>query len=63
MTEQYPSTEFFFVLYHEVIMAIGAEKLGEFCEKHHIVNVISGDLHDPEQLRHCGSMVSSWRAR
>ena len=43
MTEQYPSTEFFFVLYHEVIMAIGAEKLGEFCEKHHIVNVISGD--------------------
>ena len=25
MTEQYPSTEFFFVLYHEVIMAIGAE--------------------------------------
>ena len=29
MTEQYPSTEFFFVLYHEVIMAIGAEKLGE----------------------------------
>lgn len=43
MTEQYPSTEFFFVLYHEVIMAIGAEKLGEFCEKHHIVNVISGE--------------------
>ena len=26
MTEQYPSTEFFFVLYHEVIMAIGAER-------------------------------------
>ena len=50
MTEQYPSTEFFFVLYHEVIMAIGAEKLGEFCEKHHIVNVISGDLHDPEAI-------------
>ena len=32
------------------IMAIGAEKLGEFCEKHHIVNVISGDLHDPEAI-------------
>lgn len=31
-------------------MAIGAEKLGEFCEKHHIVNVISGDLHDPEAI-------------
>ena len=50
MTEKYPNTEFFFVLYHEVIMAIGAEKLGEFCEKHHIVNVISGDLHDPEAI-------------
>lgn len=50
MTEKYPKTEFFFVLYHEVIMSIGAEKLAEFCEKHHITNVISGDLHDQEAI-------------
>lgn len=50
MTELYPTTEFFFVLYHEVIMAIGAEKLGQFCAAHHITNVISGDLHDEEAI-------------
>ncbi len=50
MTERYPNTEFFFVLYHEVIMALGAGKLGAFCEKHGIVNVISGDLHDPDAI-------------
>lgn len=51
MTERYPATEFFFVLYHEVIMALGAEKLGSFCEAHGIVNVISGDLHDDEAIK------------
>lgn len=50
MTERYPNTEFFFVLYHEVIMALGAQRLGQFCEAHHITNVISGDLHDPEAI-------------
>ncbi len=51
MVRQYPSTEFFFVLYHEVIMAIGAEKLGQFCNEHRIVNVISGDLHDEKAIK------------
>ena len=51
MTEKYNKTEFFFVLYHEVIMAIGPQKLGEFCKKHGITNVISGDLHDEEAER------------
>ncbi len=50
MTERYPDTEFFFVLYHEVIMALGAERLGRFCEAHHITNVISGDLHDADAI-------------
>ncbi len=50
MTEKYQSTEFFLVLYHEVIMAIGAEKLGTFCEAHGIVNIISGDLHDDSAI-------------
>lgn len=51
MTEKYNKTEFFFVLYHEVIMAIGPQKLGEFCKKHGITNVISGDLHDEEAIK------------
>jgi len=51
MTGKYPKTEFFFVLYHEVIIAIGAEKLGKFCKDHHIVNVISGDLHDENAIK------------
>ena len=51
MTETYNDTEFFLVLYHEVITAIGGEKLGAFCEQHHITNIISGDLHDEEALK------------
>ena len=57
MTDKHPETEFFFVLYHEVIMAIGAGKLGNFCREHHITNIISGDLHDQEAidtLHKCG---------
>lgn len=50
MTEKHQSTEFFLVLYHEVIMAIGAEKLGAFCKAHRIVNIISGDLHDDKAI-------------
>lgn len=46
MTERYPNTEFFLILYHEVIMALGAEKVGAFCQTHGIKNLISGDLHD-----------------
>ncbi len=57
MADKHPETEFFFVLYHEVIMAIGAEKLGRFCRGHHITNIIFGDLHDEEAigtLHRCG---------
>lgn len=50
MIEKHPNTEFFFVLYHEVIMAIGARRLGDFCNKYHISNIISGDLHDEEAI-------------
>ncbi len=51
MTEQYQGTEFFLVLYHEVIMAIRPQRLGNFCETHGIRNVISGDLHDAEAIK------------
>lgn len=51
MTDRYPDTEFFFVLYHEVIMAIGAEKIAAFCREHHISNIISGDLHEEKAIR------------
>lgn len=46
MCDQHPGTEFFLILYHEVIMAIGAEKVGTFCKAHGIHQLISGDLHD-----------------
>ena len=46
MCDRYPDTEFFLILYHEVIMALGAEKVGAFCAKHGIHQLISGDLHD-----------------
>lgn len=50
MVDSHQGTEFFLVLYHEVILTIGAEKLAEFCEKHRITNIISGDLHDEEAI-------------
>lgn len=50
MTDLYPNTEFFLILYHEVIMALGAEKVGVFCEKHGIKDLISGDLHDDDAI-------------
>ena len=51
MTQKYQNTEFFLVLYHEVIISIGAEKLAKFCQKQKIVNIISGDLHDEEAIK------------
>jgi len=50
MVKKYPGTEFFLILYHEVIMALGAEKVGAFCAEHGIKQLISGDLHDPDAI-------------
>lgn len=50
MCDMYPETEFFLILYHEVIMALGAEKVGAFCARHGIRQLISGDLHDDEAI-------------
>lgn len=51
MTACYPKTEFFLILYHEVIMNIGAEKVAKFCNEHRINYIISGDLHDEEAIK------------
>ncbi len=50
MIKEYPSTEFFLILYHEVIMNIGPEKVGRFCSKNGIKYLISGDLHDEDAI-------------
>lgn len=50
LTEKYPGTEFFLLLYHEVIMNIGVERLCGFCKENGIENIISGDLHDEGAL-------------
>lgn len=51
MVKTYPNTEFFLILYHEVIMNIGPEKVGAFCKKNAIKYIISGDLHDAEAIK------------
>lgn len=51
MTKKYPTTEFFLILYNEVIMSIGAEKVAKFCNENNINYVISGDLKSPEAIK------------
>ncbi|MFV0414705.1 MAG: tryptophan synthase subunit alpha, partial [Oscillospiraceae bacterium] len=50
LAAKHPETELFLLLYHEVIMAVGAEKLAAFCKAAGIRNIISGDLHDEQAL-------------
>lgn len=50
LVDKHPSTEFFLLLYAEVIASVGAEKIASFCESHRIRFIISGDLADPEAL-------------
>ncbi|QTQ12983.1 tryptophan synthase subunit alpha [Treponema parvum] len=51
MIKKYTSIEFFLILYHEVISAIGAAKIGAFCKEHNINYIISGDLHDFDAIK------------
>ena len=51
LASRYPKTKFFLLLYHEVIMKIGAERICRFCQENGIENIISGDLHDEEALK------------
>jgi tryptophan synthase alpha chain len=44
----HPDAEFFLLLYEEVIEAIGAKKLADFCKRAGIETIISGDLREGE---------------
>lgn len=50
LAKKHPETELILLLYHEVIMSIGGEKLAAFCEEIGVKYIISGDLHDPDAL-------------
>ena len=51
LVEAHRETEFFLLLYGEVIASIGGEKVASFCEAHGIRSIISGDLADPKALQ------------
>lgn len=50
LVKAHPEIDFFLLLYHEVIMSIGAKKVADFYNDVGIKYVISGDLEDEEAL-------------
>lgn len=48
--QKHPETEVFLLLYNEVIMKIGADRLRDFCKETGIQYVISGDLKDEKMI-------------
>lgn len=45
-SKEYPQVEIFPLLYEEVILKIGAEKIVEFCKKANITTILSADFND-----------------
>ena len=63
MTEQYPSTEFFLCFIMRSLWQSARRSWASSARSTTSSTSFPATCMTPRQLRHCGSMVSSWRAR